>query len=265
MNTRFILLVAIVFSLIGCRGSGPTTDDSGESRFAEEQPREAYQNTAAFTNVQLGVSYMREGQLDIALSKLKKAIFQAPQLAIAHSTIAVLYERLGETQLARTHHEKSISFDAKDPRLRNNYGRFLCAQGEEEKAIEQFDMAANNPLYQTPELPMLNAGNCAMRIGDLSQAEKYYRSALKRNPRIALALAGMLEVSMRQENYLQGRAYLQRFSEVSKHTASTLWAGYRIESRMGDKEQAANYAVRLRSRFPDSDETKQLLEEIQQR
>jgi type IV pilus assembly protein PilF len=70
---------------------------------------------------------------------------------------------------------------------------------------------------------------------------------------------------MKQGNYLQARAYLQRYKAGSAHTAETLWAGYQIEEQLGDKDAAANYAVRLKSRFPDSVQTTLLLKEISNR
>ena len=53
--------------------------------------------------------------------------------------------------------------------------------------------------------------------------------------------------------------------DTMKHAADTLWAGYQIEKNLGNKAAANNYAVRLKSRHPDSDQTRQLLNEINSR
>ena len=53
---------------------------------------------------------------------------------------------------------------------------------------------------------------------------------------------------------LSARAYLQRFLEVSKHTAASLWMGIRIERQLGDKDAIASYKLALRNNFPDSNE-----------
>lgn len=258
---KAVLAILPVISLIfasGCQIAG----QSAESRFAHEQPAENYVNSPAYLNVQLGILYMQEGELGTALEKLQKALRQNPDLAVAHNTIAVLYEKMGENSLAKRHYEQSIQLDSNDSKLRNNYGQYLCRHGSELKAIKQFDIAAANPLYRTTHLPLANAGLCALRINEDIMAESYLRQALEKSPKLLPALVGMIRVSLRQAKYLQGRSYMQRYVALAKHTAETLWAGYQIEKNMRDKQAAASYAVRLKSRFPDSEQTMLLLEDI---
>jgi len=42
--------------------------------------------------------------------------------------------------------------------------------------------------------------------------------------------------------------------------AEQLWLGVRIERKVGDRNAAANYAVQLRKRFPDAQETQWLMQ-----
>lgn len=258
------LMMLAMLAMLGCQG-GAGNSRSSQSQFADEQPRENYIHSAAYINVQLGVGYMNEGNYGIALSKLKKALTQNPNLAIGHSTIAVLYERLGENSLAESHYKRSIQLDKNDARLRNNYGQFLCKHHNELQGIKQFDIAAANPLYPTPHMPLTNAGLCAMRVNEDVMAENYFRRALEKNPNMVPALLGMMQLSVEQAKYLQGKAYLQRYTGLAKHNADTLWNAYRIEKHLGDKQAAANYAVRLKSRFPDSAQTQLLLKEMSRR
>lgn len=258
------MALCVAFVLVGCQG-GVTGTKIGQSKFADEQSREDYINSAAYINVQLGVGYTQKGEFDIALSKLKKALTQNPNLAIAHSSIAVLYQRLGENNLAESHYKRSIELDGNDARLRNNYGQFLCSYYDDLRGIKQFDIAAANRLYPTPYKPLTNAGLCALRLNEDVMAESYLRRALEANPQMASALLGMVKLSVRQEKYFQGKAYLQRYTSLFKHNAETLWSAYQIEKNLGDKEAAANYAVRLKSRFPDSEQARLLLEELSRR
>lgn len=261
---RIGLMLIAALALVACQATDKLTR-SDESQYSDEQPRESYLNSPAYINVQLAVEYMKQQQFGLAMSKLRKALAYNPNLAVAHSTMAVLYEELGETGPARHHYERSIELDSRDPRLRNNYGQFLCRNGQEEAGIVQFDKAAKNPLYESPQIPLINAGSCAMKIQKLDEAEAYFRSALNEQPQNSIALLNMVRLSTGSGNYFQARAYLQRYVAVAKHTAETLWAGYQTEKNLGDKEAAANYAVRLKSRFPDSPQTKELLKEITDR
>lgn len=260
---KTVLFTITILSLVACQSGGISTiGKSDHSQYEDVQSRESYLNTPAYINVQLGIEYMKRDEFNLALAKLKKALRFNPDLAVAHTTIAVLYEEIGEKSLARQHYKRSISLDANDPRLRNNYGQFLCRHAEEREGIEQFEIAANNPLYATPYIPLTNAGSCAMRIGDTARAETYFLEALNKQPNLRPALYNMLKISVEQGKYLQGKEYLGRYKVVGKHTAETLWAGYQIEKNLGDKDAAANYAVRLKSRFPHSDQTRLLLSEI---
>jgi type IV pilus assembly protein PilF len=261
ITIRIALTVLVAFALVACKG-GATGTRGEKSRYAEEQPREFYLNSPAYLNVQLGVEYMKQKEFALAMSKLKKALAYNPDLAVAHTTIAVLYEELGETGLAENHYKRSISLDANDPRLRNNYGQFLCRNGQEQAGIEQFERAASNPLYASPQLPLVNAGSCAMKIQKNAEAETYFRRALEVQPNNRLALLNLMRLSMGQADYPRARSYLQQYTAVGKHSAETLWAGYQIEKTLGDNEAAANYAVRLKSRFPNSPQTTELLKEI---
>ena len=47
---------------------------------------------------------------------------------------------------------------------------------------------------------------------------------------------------------------------VAPVTAATLWLGRRIELGLGDTEQAARYAQRLRDEFPTSQEASLLFD-----
>ena len=137
----------------------------------------------------------------------------------------------------------------------NNYGQFLCQESRFDEAEVTFLKAANNPLYATPEIAFSNAGTCAMEQGELDTAETYFRDALKKNPKVAIALLQMAEISYATGNYLSARGYLQRYLEISSHTAKSLWIGIRVENELGDKNALSSYKLLLRNKFPDSKET----------
>ncbi len=208
--------------------------------------------TAAQYNVQLGVEYMRAGEKAVALEKLKKALHQDPTFPDAHNAIAVLYESLGEIELADRHFGKSLSLDKKNPSAHNNYGGFLCRNKRFAEAERQFMAAAKNPLYATPELAYLNAAMCARRAADFAKTEQFLRAGLELNPLYAPGLLQMAKLSVEQENHLRARAYLQRYQDVAQHTAESLWVGIQAERALKDLDTASSYELLLRSNFPDS-------------
>ncbi len=214
--------------------------------------------------VKLAVAYMNEGRLDVALQKAKQAISVEPRNAEAHTVIALLYERLGELQLAEHHFKKGLDYQPKDSYLLNAYGSFLCKQQRFDEAHQRFQEALKNPLYKTPEVALTNAGICASRSSDQQKAETLFREALQRNPRFSMALLQMVRVSVNASEFLSARAYLQRFIEVSAHTASSLWLGIQAERELGDRNAVASYALLLKNSFPDSHEAQLLRESERQ-
>jgi type IV pilus assembly protein PilF len=215
---------------------------------------------AARLNTQLGIDYLRKGHLDLAQEKLERALEQDEDLAMAHSTLAYLYQRKGETRLARKHYREAIDLNANDASTLNNYGIFLCAQGEVEDAEEMFLEAARNRNNAQPADAWANAGVCIRREPKARErAEEYFREALRLNPRHANALAQMAQVSYEKKDYLRARAFLQRYESVAKATAQTLWLAARTERELGDLVSARGYERRLRSDFPEAAETDQLL------
>jgi type IV pilus assembly protein PilF len=216
---------------------------------------------AARLNTQLGVDYMRKGDLDAALEKLQKALKQDPDLAMAHSAIAVVYTRKGDNDSAEEHYKEALSLNSEDPFTLNNFGVFLCGQGKIEKADKYFMKAIKTKDYATPEAAWANAGLCARRIPDLDKAEADFREALRLNPQFAEALSQMAWLCYHKKDYLRARAFLQRYEAVGKPTPETLWIGAMNERQLGDSKSARAYERRLKIEFPDADETYQLMKQ----
>lgn len=246
MKTRFALVLLLALS--GCTTTegpvGQTKPDLQE---------------AARLNTQLGIDYMRKGQFELALEKLQKAIEQDDELGIAHSAIALVYQRKGETELAGKHFREALDLNADDAVTLNNFGIFLCGQGEAEDAEEIFVRAAKNKDNPNPADAWANAGVCLRGVPKARErAEGYLREALRLNPRHANALAEMAQVSYDKKDYLRARAFLQRYEIGSRATARTLWLAALTERALGDATSARGYEKRLRSEFPESPEAEEL-------
>jgi type IV pilus assembly protein PilF len=242
------LCVIIVLALSACAS-------------VEEQENPRINNkVAAQANTQLGIMHMREGNYEVARLKLEKALELQPDRVEAHEAIAILFAQVGETSQAEKHYKKSLQLNPEYARGHNNYGQFLCAQGHYKKAEKEFMLAANNPFYDFPSLPLTNAGLCAKRIPDMAKAEEYFRQALNKDPAFAPALLQMGLISYSKGNYMSVRGYMQRLEEVTKHSPESLWLAIRTEYALDDHEAWGNYALLLRNNFPESDETKSLQE-----
>jgi len=225
-----------------------------------KQPSDSAAETPAEVNTQLGIEYMRKGMYEASMEKFKKALAQNPRLAMAHGSIAVLYEQLGENKLADKHYVRAYELKPDDPLILNNYGQYLCRNGRLEDADRMFNKALKDPLYRFPETILTNAGLCAEKRPDIELAEKYFREALQKNPRFQPALRQMVRNSFAQQHYLATRAYLQRVQELGPLGAEFLWIGVRAETELGDRNAASSYALLLKNEFPESEQAQALIE-----
>jgi len=210
---------------------------------------------AARLNTQLGIDYMRKGQFDLALEKLRKALDQDDELGMAHSAIALVYQQKGEPKLASQHYKEALSINSDDAVTLNNFGIFLCGQGKAEDAEEVFLRAAKNKDNRVPADAWANAGVCLRSVPKArDRAEGYLREALRLNPKHANALVTMAQYCYDKKDYLRARAFLQRYEIASRPTAQTLWIGAQTERALGDMNSARSYERRLRTEFPESAE-----------
>lgn len=258
-----ILGMLSVLFLVGCQQGGVRPDGTSPDmvdntgRFGQNS-----QTGAGDVYVKLAVAYMREGHLDVALQKVKQALAVEPANAEAHNVIALLYERLDEDDLAERHFKRSLKLDPRNSYVLNAYASYLCRQQRFEEADKTFLKALDNPLYQTPEVALTNAGICASRNNDLAKAESYLRRALTHNGNFPLALIQMAQLSFQIGENLSSRAYLQRYLERSKPTPASLWLGIQNERVLGDRNAVSSYSLMLKNNFPDSREV-QLLRELE--
>lgn len=211
---------------------------------------------AARLNTQLGIDYMRKGEIDVALDKLKRAIEQDPDLAMAHSTLALVYQRKGDAELAEDQYREALHLNSDDAGTLNNFGVFLCSQGKVGDAEDMFLKAARNKDNPIPADAWANAGVCVKRDKKRAgRAEGYFRQALQLDPKHANALFEMAQVCYDKQDYLRARAFLQRYEAVAPATPDTLWLGAKTERKLGDLLSARSYERRLQTDFPDAQQT----------
>lgn len=209
-------------------------------------------------HTELGATYLYRNQLDIAQQELEQALALDPDDSQANNMMGLLQIRLKDDSKAERHFRRAVGGQPDNPDARNNYAVFLCERGRFDAADEQFRAAVRNPLYKTPEQANLNAGLCMLRKPDKVAAARYLRAALQNDPRLSPALINMARLSFEAGEMLSARGFMQRYFEVAKDSPESLLLAFRIERALGAKDAQANYALRLRGKFPDSAEAKQL-------
>lgn len=248
MTIRSVWSVLVILCLAGCVTEGPPRVEP------------ASDEEAAQANLNLGVGYLQQGRPDAAVDALERALELDPRLVDAHSTIALAYDQLDDAEQAEAHHRRATQMDPRNPDVQNRYAVFLCRQGRWSDAEDYFERAIENPRYASRDMAMLNAATCARSANDFAEAERFFRSVLDGDPVNVPALEGMVDLSVRTGNYLQGRAFVQRLFAATQPAPAHLLLCYVIESELGDERAADDCATDLRTRYPDAPEVARLVE-----
>jgi len=244
MMHRVVLSIALVSLLSAC-----VTDQPGMSK----------NDQASDVNVQLGLGYMQQGNMQLANEKLRKALVQNPDSAYAHNGFAILQERLGENERAEQHYRKAIQINPDDSEANNNLGTFLCRNGREEESEQYFLAAVDNSLYRTPEYAYTNAAICLGKVGNDEKKYQYLRDAVNANPSYSPALYQLSKLEFEREAYQRAVFYLNRYFNLREKSAESLWLGIRIELALDNKDNAYSYGLQLENNFPDTEMTQSWL------
>jgi type IV pilus assembly protein PilF len=249
MNTLRLAALLVTFVVLqACAGGGGSS--------ARPSP-----DDAAVANMNLGAGYLRQGRYELAIERLLRALEQNPRLADAHSTIAIAYDQLGRAMEAEEHYERATQLGPDNSAAANSYAVFLCRQNRWTDAKPYFRRAADNRAYTTPEVALTNAGLCARNNGDIEGAEDFFREALSRSPAFPDALTNMMDISYKGGNYMQARAFVQRYLDARPPTAQVLLLCFDIERELKNAAGADKCASQLRIGFQGSPELARLEEQ----
>jgi type IV pilus assembly protein PilF len=218
----------------------------------------ANQKDAAAYNVQLGLDYLNQGDLQRAKDKLDKALTQNPDNPDVHSARATLFEAMREIPKADDEFRIALRLAPKDPRIQNNYAVYLCQTGRTDEGVKTFLQAANNPLYATPEAAYTNAGVCLRAAKRDDEARADFTRALQLKPNFAEAAFQLATLQFQHAELVPARAGIDNFLGNFDATADLLLLGVQVARAQGDRVAAQRYSRKLQLDFPGSTQTRAL-------
>ena len=216
--------------------------------------------TRAKSHTELGMAYLEAGNVAVALEEGRTALRDDSSYGPAYNLMGLAHMHLGESQPARDNFERALRLASSDPDINNNFGWFLCQNGETARAMQLFGEAIKNPLYATPTRPYTNAGLCALQANDLQTAEINFLLAINADPGNSQAIYNLAALFYRRGNYLEARKQLSNFHAQRDPVSESLWLAVRIERKLGDKVSEAGFASQLRRRFAGTPEHQLLMQ-----
>lgn len=215
MKLWYLISIVVLFFLQSCQH---TNEASQPLRVKESKLSDA-----AMYNTRLGLAYLNQGDRPRAKRKLLRALKQAPNFAPANAAMAFFMEKSGELTIAQIYYKKAMAAAPGRGAELNNYGAFLCRQGQYSQAEQYFLKAVNDLQYEHTGGAYENAGLCAESIPDIKKATKYFRQALKQDPSRKQSLYEVVKLETRQGHVQEALKYLQEYPALTLHD-STLQA-----------------------------------------
>ena len=236
-------VLAAVLGLAGC---------------ASQQEKEKKQADASTYNTQLGISYLRQGDINLAKDKLDRAVKQNPDNPEVHSARAMLYDRMNEPALADAEFKTALRLAPHDPDVSNNYAVYLCQTGRATDGVHRFEEVARNALYRTPWVAYTNAGVCLRSAKRNAEAIRNFQQALQIRPNFAEAAYQLGDLQLQDGKLTEARAQVDTYLGSFEETPDLLLLGVRVARAQNDRIAASQYSRKLRLDFPSSAQAKAL-------
>jgi type IV pilus assembly protein PilF len=196
---------------------------------------------AASYNVQLGLGYLKQGDRPRAKKKLLTALDQEPHSPDINAAMAYYLEQTNELDDAKKYYLKAISLSGNSGAQFNNYGTFLCKQGDYSKAETYFLKAVKDPQYIHTAGAYENAGLCVLAIPDTEKAKLYFNKALSQDPSRRESLYELVKLASKEGHDEHAFQLLQQHPDLVLDDRIFLDLAKNIAKKAGQFEVAAEY------------------------
>ncbi len=232
----------------------------GSSACSNQQALAKAKTNASDYNTQLGIAYLRQGDIPLAKEKLDRALQENPDNPEVHGARAMLFDRMGQPAQADREFKTALSLAPNDPDVSNNYAVYLCQVGRTDEGVRRFEEVAHNALYRTPWVAYTNAGVCLRTAKRNPQALRDFQQALAVRPNFAEAAFQLGDLQFQDGHLTDARKTVDTYLGAFEETPDLLLLGVRIAKAQSDRVAVALYARKLRLDFPRSAQAKALAE-----
>jgi type IV pilus biogenesis/stability protein PilW len=164
-RAAILLLLAGWAMLAGCAATSPEKKKEASAR------------------MQMGLTYLEQRNLPAAMRELTSASELDPENPEIDMSLGIAYQARGDLGMAEKYLRSAVRKKPDYADAHNNLGIVLSQLGRGDEAIREFEAAASNVLYQTPEMAYYNLGEEYLRRKDLRKAEEMYRRSIAVNDR----------------------------------------------------------------------------------
>ncbi len=232
---KSLTLAIAPFAIIGCI----TVDTNPKPELV------ANDKERSESRIALGLSYLNQGQMVRARENLELALQHSPSYYRAQIALAHYYEQVGENDIASSWYARSLRQHPTNGNVLNNYGVFLCKQGEFKRADDYFNRAINQPHYYLVSASYENAAMCALKAQQTDKAIYYLQRTLDHDPNRVQSTLRLAQLEIDKKLYQQARLRLLKFHQTYGVKQSSLRLLAELERQAGNPAIEKKYRVRL--------------------
>ncbi|HHY0324023.1 TPA: type IV pilus biogenesis/stability protein PilW [Vibrio cholerae] len=229
--------LGLIIALSGCV---TVTETAGNA--TQSDPTEM-----AEARIALGLGYLENGSMIKARENLEKALQYAPDYYRSQLSMAHYYEAVGENDSARKMYRTALSEHPKNGNVLNNFGTFLCKQGEYDTADQYFRRAVEQPYYYLISASYENAGLCALKAGKTDNAREYFKRAIDHDPNRLLSILQLTKMEIEAGDYTPARLRLMNLNQRYGYQKASLKLLIELEKRAGNSALEQKYQTLLNS------------------
>lgn len=201
------------------------------------QPSEPDSKKAAYHHM-MGVSALNEQNPTDALKELLQAEKYDPRDPEIQSGLAQAYWVKQAHALAEEHFKRAIDLSDGDPKYYNNLAALYLSTERYDDAIKAFQTAAENLLFDRPEMAWTGIGLANVQKQDYPAAQRAYQKAIAINPNYYLAPFRLGELYYNQDRPVEALDMFTRTIELAPGFADGhYWQGL-VYMKMKNPEKA---------------------------
>jgi len=204
----------------------------------------------ADARMQMGITYLEQRNLPMAMRELTQASELDPDNPEIDMMLGMAYKARGDLAKAEEHLRKAVRKKPDYADAHNNLGIVLADQDRPDEAVREFEAAAGNVLYATPERAYYNIGEVERMRKEPARAEDAYRRSLRANDRYAPAYLGLAAVLGENGKWDEAAAVLARCVQLLPDYAPGWMELGRVHLRLkrpGEAENDFNRVLALSS------------------
>lgn len=197
LGTRILTCAALWLTISGCTVT-PPQNEQAEHRKAD-------------TRLALAQAYLRQGEPNKAWKNLTLAHQYAPNYLATHMALAHYYEHVGEFDRARQEYQDAFKHHPQSGELLNNYGAFICKQGQYVESLAWFAKARQQNDYAHIARNFENAGYCALKAQRPNQAIEYFAKSVLHDPTKARTWLTLVDLEIQYGQVSQAQQHLKHY------------------------------------------------------